>query len=339
KLATNTNINDYTSAMAPTPSNLYKSTYSYDMDGNVTNLSRWDGSAGAAVQIDNFAYKYTSPTGTAADDNRLQQVQDGAGATTGTDLQPGQPADNYVYDRIGNLLKDRQGNEEISWDRFGKVSSIRDVVSNRYIQFGYDGKGNRVYKNVITPIVTGDGKDEHQGEYYVRDAGGNILATYRFHSKYNRRASLHQLITSLGGAPYTPVVSGGTALTDLLTSLTDRAFPGLLISKMLVDHGSWSDTYTDRPVSFYMGADPTLKSNLLYTGEAWIDELKSVDAGVYTTAFLGAGTAAMPFYESALNFPTEGQKLLEHYSMEMPAPVCQGIWAIAQAPYLPGNHV
>ncbi|MFA6152803.1 MAG: hypothetical protein WC716_15880 [Chitinophagaceae bacterium] len=176
KMTGNVTVDDYTPALASTPADLFKSTYAYDMDGNISALQRWDGTSGSPVQIDNFSYTYDPAT----PNNRLTQVRDLAAPTAGTDLQPGQVSDNYVYDPSGNLVEDKQAQSIIAWDRFGKVKSIHQNATSQAIKFKYDGKGNRIWKDVINPdlAIIMDPPEVHQAEYYVRDAGGNILATY-----------------------------------------------------------------------------------------------------------------------------------------------------------------
>lgn len=185
KMAANQTVDNATATLSPSPANLYRSSYSYDMDGNIKNLQRWDGTAGAAIQIDNFSYNYQAGN----NNNKLLQVSDAAAPPTiGSDLQPGQLADNYSYDHIGNLTEDKQADLLIQWDRFGKVKTILSPPIGRDIHFGYDGKGNRIWKDVITDgISIGSGDKTHNAEYYVRDAGGNILATYRAH--YTEKAA------------------------------------------------------------------------------------------------------------------------------------------------------
>lgn len=332
--AENQQVNDATAALVPTsPSNLFKSAYSYDMDGNIKTLERWDGvtSGPGPNRIDNFSYQYDPANG----NNKLLQVTDAAGATAGSDLQPGQTTDNYTYDKIGNLIRDKQGAEHITWDRFGKVTSIYDSVSYRSVLFSYDGKGNRIYKEVINPTSSGD---DRQGEYYVRDAGGNILSVYRTHSVYSRLVFTEGVIELAGGITST-LDPGVTVLTSLLIDLANSSYPTSLRSLMLTGHSSWVTTFTDRPISFYLGADPTLKSNLLFSGDAWINASRSANPSLHVDAFLSGGMGVQPMFSSALNMPTEGRKLLEQYSTAMPPPVCQPIWAMVQAQYIPGNHV
>lgn len=334
KLATNRHMDD--NALMPaavTPAALYKSSYSYDMDGNITNLQRWDGNTTSPVQIDNFTYQYES---VAANNNKLLKVADAAATTTGSDLQPGQPDENYRYDRIGELTRDKQGAEHITWDRFGKVLSIIDTASKRSIYFAYDGKGNRIWKDVVTPAA--GGKDEHMGEYYVRDAGGNILSVYRTHSVYDRRVAL-TAITATASATSSPLGGGGTVLTDVLSGYTSTGLFTALSGVLTAGHSGWVTSYTDLPVHFYWSADPTLRSNLLYTGEDWIDAMRDEAPAVHLDALLSAGRDAEPLIASAVSLPMEGHKLIQYYSTHMPPADCQPVWALGSAMYMPGAHV
>jgi hypothetical protein len=342
KLATNARVNDNSLLVSTTPANLYKSTYSYDMDGNIGTLQRWDGNTTTPVQIDNFAYRYEGyGTSDPPKNNKLLQVEDLAAVTTGSDLQPGQPADNYSYDRIGNLVRDKQGAEQyIRWDRFGKVITMYDssTATRRYSEFCYDGRGNRIYKELSVPQA-GTGNKDKTGEYYVRDAGGNILAVYRLHSVFDRLVRFKVLVVE-GTGVISPTDASGTALTDVLTgSYTGTSLIGGLKGAVLGSHSGWVTTYTNKPIGFYWNADPTLRSTLLYSGSAWIDAMRTERPDVHRNALLLAGTAVQPLFFSAMDQPTEGRKLIQHYSTQMPMPVCQSIWNSVQAQYIPGNHV
>ncbi|MBN2788266.1 MAG: hypothetical protein JXQ69_08095, partial [Paludibacteraceae bacterium] len=96
---------------------------------------------------------------------------------TANDIEAGQLKNNYEYDASGNLTKDvQEGISNIEWTVTGKVSKVTktgdpDVLE---ILFAYDAMGNRISKTVVkqgsaaTTVTT----------YYVRDASGNIMATY-----------------------------------------------------------------------------------------------------------------------------------------------------------------
>jgi hypothetical protein len=116
--------------------------------------------------MDNLTYFSTPNT------NRLHKVSDAAAdAGSGTygqynDIRQGQNDNNYVYDAIGNLVKDQaEGISTIDWNVYGKISSISKSTGT--IRYSYDAQGNRVIKQ--------SGRDTTA---YVRDASGNVLAVY-----------------------------------------------------------------------------------------------------------------------------------------------------------------
>ncbi len=168
----------------------YQTTYSYDItnglgpNGNITGLTR-KGDGGNHMDI--LTYNYYPGS------NRLEYVTDAHSSIYNTDIDD-QGTGNYVYDKIGNLIKDDQENiEEIKWNVFGKIDEIipEDLGGSTdqkpYIKFTYDATGNRVAKHVINPPYDAgqtDLNDENDhpenvvSTYYVRDASGNIMAIY-----------------------------------------------------------------------------------------------------------------------------------------------------------------
>jgi RHS repeat-associated protein len=77
----------------------------------------------------------------------------------------------YIYDAIGNLILDQTEGVSISWTPYGKVREVRSHNDSILVKFRYDATGNRVEKRVEktdTTLIT----------RYVRDAGGNVMATY-----------------------------------------------------------------------------------------------------------------------------------------------------------------
>ena len=88
-------------------------------------------------------------------------------------------ANNYGYDHLGNLTRDnREEIADIQWTVSGKVKSItRTAGSNKpEMSFGYGADGQRITKTVGDPTAGG------YREYYLRDAQGNIMATYTYTS-------------------------------------------------------------------------------------------------------------------------------------------------------------
>ena len=145
----------------------YHTKLKYDAMGNILSLNR---NATSPLAMDKLGYHYYPNT------NRLEYVTDSVPSSNyGVDIDDQNPG-NYDYTAIGELTKDESEDiAEIEWNVYGKVKKIkRDASSPKpELEFRYDGMGNRVSKKVITTL------DLPQTVYYVRDAQGNILATYR----------------------------------------------------------------------------------------------------------------------------------------------------------------
>ncbi len=157
----------------------YYSDYTYDPNGNLLNLTRngFKGQGPASDrEMDELEYDYDTGV-----NNRLRSVNDTkSNVMVGTDrkyddLDEG-PRD-YGYDAIGNLTEDSEEEiAEIKWTVTGKVSEIIRTAGSTSpnLEFQYDASGNRVLK-IVKP--TGQFYDWDY-TYYVRDAQGNVMATY-----------------------------------------------------------------------------------------------------------------------------------------------------------------
>ena len=126
--------------------------------------------------MDQFTYGYGTTS------NRLLNVADAAGATTNTDdIEPGQVANNYQYDLLGQLTKDiQEGIVNYDWrlsDR--KLRSITGVSTKPDVNFIYNPFGQRVVK-IVKPKVNGvvDKQSNWIYTYYSYDANGQVMAVY-----------------------------------------------------------------------------------------------------------------------------------------------------------------
>jgi|GEM_PF-695202 len=156
----------------------HKNTFSYDADGNILTQLK-NGSSGT---IDDLTYHYPVNSNPAAyynghQPNRLNYIDDAVLSVTEGDL-PDQSANNYVYDASGNLLEDvSEGLTNVEWHSFDKPKKITktiNVSADRILSYGYDATLNRLFKRSSTSIAAG--KDT--STYYIRDAQGNVMATY-----------------------------------------------------------------------------------------------------------------------------------------------------------------
>jgi RHS repeat-associated protein len=176
-------MNSYTgfsgssNTLTPQVGEEYKERISYDPNGNILTYLR-NGNT-ARLVMDNMTYSYVPST------NKLDKVTDAATDAAASeydkygDIKQGQANGNYVYDAIGNLVKDVQaGITNIEWTVYGKIASINKTVgaTNTQISYTYDAGGNRISKKVVTATGT---TTTTQHTWYVRDIKGNVMAIYQ----------------------------------------------------------------------------------------------------------------------------------------------------------------
>jgi RHS repeat-associated protein len=163
-----------------TPTNRYKNSYSYDADGNLQQLTR-NGNNNSLLQMDSLIYRYTVGN----TDNRLQNVNDYVANNYTNDIKQNtvNNVSRYLYDRTGNLVKDLVGGQDtIQWNHYNKVNYVvQDDDDSTTLRFAYDGSGQRYLR---TNTISDHDTTIEKGEYYVRDAQGNILAVYNAETRY-----------------------------------------------------------------------------------------------------------------------------------------------------------
>ena len=196
-------------ALRPTPSgydstqsNLtsFSSSYTYDRNGNIKTLKR---NLQNNEALDEFNYDYWQGDGISVKNNQLTVVRDQVvNSPEANDLEDqvsrlynelgitytegDKQTHNYVYDEIGQLIEDKTEGLVINWRVDGKVKSVQTGGIYGYgntIYFVYDGLGNRIAKNVY--YVNRNGATTN-GDYYARDAQGNVLGLYKLHSVSGR---------------------------------------------------------------------------------------------------------------------------------------------------------
>ncbi|MEM7163394.1 MAG: AHH domain-containing protein, partial [Bacteroidota bacterium] len=174
----------------------YNSLYVYDANGNIEFLRRTGPSSDL---FDDLTYHYHEVNGEKIN-NRLYHFKDDGVASAYDDLKDlpsnydnanAETANNFRYDALGNLIQD--DSEEIQlidWLANGKIAAVlrpSGASGKSDLYFNYDALGNRISKKVVAksnnyPLP----ESEWTWTYYVRDASGNIMATYdRIHSTTN----------------------------------------------------------------------------------------------------------------------------------------------------------
>ena len=127
----------------------YKEQLTYDPNGNIKTYLR--NGTGSSLSLNNYAYTYTANT------NRLASITNSVTALTKT----------YAYDNIGNTTTD--GMQRVTnavWNVYGKLQSATNSAAQP-VTYTYSADGQRISKKVGTTE-----------EWYVRDASGNVMATY-----------------------------------------------------------------------------------------------------------------------------------------------------------------
>jgi RHS repeat-associated protein len=172
----------------------YKENITYDGNGNILTYQR-NGNKTSQQIMDNLGYVYNYHTSGVLNgklkSNQLKQVTDAitnAGAYDESDAASGvsdiehQAANNYVYDSIGNLIKDTKENiNSINWNVYGKITDINFAfIANKVkkISYAYDASGNRIGKVVEKYAGTSGGTTSSTYTRYSRDASGNVMAVY-----------------------------------------------------------------------------------------------------------------------------------------------------------------
>ncbi len=133
--------------------------YTYDPNGNIQTLKRYDGNVNAN-KIHDLAYAYT------AGNNMLQAVTNSGAAFR-----------SYSYNAIGQMTTqdNATGTDQIvDYDVTGKVTDVYSDAAKtiKTTHYTYDDRGFRLsketYKNDTLKFTT----------WYIRDASGNVLSIY-----------------------------------------------------------------------------------------------------------------------------------------------------------------
>jgi RHS repeat-associated protein len=196
-----------------TPIPAYQEHFTYDKDGNITSVLRY----GREGVMDSLRYHYYSSLR-----NWLSHVTDTVRASAYQDDLDSQPAGNYRYDPVGNLIEDVSEGVRIRWTHYGKISRI-DSADTVKLRFQYDALGNRVVKEYVPA---------RRREVYVRDVQGTVLSSneVRGESLFTKVFYMygHQRLGYLVDERYLGrFCSGRPCLPRDFTSLISDLLPGL----------------------------------------------------------------------------------------------------------------
>ncbi len=232
-------LNRITASTTPGGAKAYSTAYSYDGNGNIKALGRYDNTG---TQFDTLSYNYeTKAAGYEHTTNKLRWVDDVAGAALSDKDIDDQNTDNYSYDAIGNLIKDVQEEiDSIQWTVTGKVHKVvRTATSTKpNLEFEYDANGQRIIKKVIRK----DGSIA--ATYYLRDASGNVMTVYEYNSVSDNAPNLAEQYLYGSSRIGVSTPGAGASTTTQGTVLGSRGFG--LKSYELSDHlGNVRTTLSD----------------------------------------------------------------------------------------------
>ncbi len=184
-----------TSTSWASPSNVHATNYSYDQNGNITQLQRRDA---AGNLLDNITYTYeTDENGNKI--NRLQEVNDPTVTADPSDIEG---KHGFTYDQQGNLSRDEKEKTNIDWNNQNKVHQVRQEEADKaHITFRYDATGNRIEKEVNRNALLADGSRSYADPtkvvttYYVRDAQGNVMSIYEKTHRQKDDGSYESVLT------------------------------------------------------------------------------------------------------------------------------------------------
>jgi hypothetical protein len=250
----------------------YVSEYGYDANGNITDCDRYTGDTG--LRYDVLRYKYQKQQGSGRLlRNRLYHVHSDHDNLATTDI--GDYADDlanfndphntngtintanpYGYDALGNLARNtHDGISAIDWTVAGKVKNVHRMGGSALpkLQFGYGASGQRIMKQVGVPGQDAGAYREH----YIRDAQGNIMATYRYTNASS--ASLKLSERPIYGSSRLGSLRKEVEVYNAPTSISPGANPVQLVelNYELTDHlGNVSAVVTGRLLTNLFGITP-----------------------------------------------------------------------------------
>jgi len=124
----------------------------YDNNGNINGLTRRNKSGLSTA----YTYNYKLNT------NQLASVSGGANTVS------------YLYNNIGQMTQQTEGSKtmKVSYNAYGLTKDVKDGLNNLTEQYFYDDRGDLVKKLYYSA------GNLFKTAYFVRDASGNVLATY-----------------------------------------------------------------------------------------------------------------------------------------------------------------
>ncbi len=127
----------------------FSTSYGYDANGNILNLTREGLVAGTITTIDQLTYDYGLGYNVAGSGNQLSAVHDQAGDLGQGDFKDGNTgSDDYTYDANGNMKDDmNKGISNITYNHLN-LPVVVSFGSSKSITYTYDAAGIKLSKLV-----------------------------------------------------------------------------------------------------------------------------------------------------------------------------------------------
>ena len=236
----------------------FESAYTYDRNGNIMTQSNKESGA----LFDQMTYG-RDLSGGRLQSNRLLSVVDIYDLASFNDM----PActTSYTYDKMGNLKTETSAGvtKTIYWNVSGKVKQV--VTPNKTLSFGYNGMGNKCYKTMQDGTTI-------ENIYYVHDASGTILATYKYE---NSQISLDEQY--MYGSSRIGTLKVNTQLSSITEDILNTRKIGMKAYELTNHLGNVIATVSDfrsgKDVYSYSGSGPWVETpvgskNYVYNASA-----------------------------------------------------------------------
>jgi hypothetical protein len=162
-------INNAWQTGSPIPNPEYKEAFTYDQNGNMKSLIR----RGVFPNLAMDSLTFFSYAGT----NRLRYITDGVNSGNYTDDIDNQIDTNYKWDAIGQMIYARQDSIlAMDWSLYNKMTSIIRTPGCKKANLSYRYGADQMRVRQLSK--DNDSIGHWNYTYYVRDAQGNIMATY-----------------------------------------------------------------------------------------------------------------------------------------------------------------
>ncbi len=243
---------------------------SYDYNGNIKTLSRNAYAAGTGgINLDALNYSYLGNS------NKLEKVTDAITSNPYASLgyNPGQGANNFQYNAIGELISDTKDTKKYTYNSFGQITRVADLSDNPIVEYDYDEGGQRIVKRAFVGGNT-------TTTMYVRDGAGQVTAIYEKTTASPTYAIKEWNI--YGADRIATAYETGASLPEYIYEINDHL-------------GNMRTTFKASPVSLlstYFSGDDTYDYFLK-------DPLNTVDATVDING--GVGNSVKVFFPSKVN--------------------------------------